>query len=325
MPVLNAMPHLTDSVRSILDQTLEDLEFVILDDGSTDGSTEFLRASAQSDRRIRLFELREPVPAPESFNYVVSRCTAPLVARMDADDVSTRERLERQVDVMREADDAVAIGTLADGIDSKGRRVRPRDRWRLIRCPEIPFPHGSAMFTRRAFEEIGGYRPATGPWEDVDLFLRLSDLGRILVLPDALYRYRYHLDTTTLSYSAEEAARSIHLLRDALNERRAGRDHIIPAERGADRPVSREMVAAAHRSHGALRLWAGHTPGVLRELTRGGGRSGKLSGVGTVVWAAWGSLSPATLRFVLRSVIRLRDAVAGAWMPDGRPREWRLS
>jgi glycosyltransferase involved in cell wall biosynthesis len=324
MPVRNAMPHLTDSVRSILDQTLEDLEFVILDDGSTDGSTEVLRELARSDRRIRLFELRESLPPAESFNYVVARCNAPLVARMDADDVSTPERLQRQADVMREADDAVAIGTLADGIDSEGRPVRPRDRWRLIRCPEIPFPHGSAMFTRRAFEEIGGYRPATWPWEDVDLFLRLGDLGRILVLPDALYSYRYHLNTTTLSHSATEAARSTRLLHRALDQRRAGRDHTSPTENGARGPVPREMVALAHRSQGALRLWAGERPRVLRQLFRGRALRFSRTGLRTLAWAVWAEVSPATLRLFLLWLIRARDRLAGVRLRDGRPCEWRL-
>src|SRR5437763_5143235 len=124
MPVRNAMPYLRESMASILDQSHAQFEFVIVDDGSTDGSSEFLRDQAQRDGRIRLHRLERGVGVVVAANRTVALSSAPLVARMDADDVCEPDRLERQLDVLARTSDAVVVGALADGIDVTGRRVR---------------------------------------------------------------------------------------------------------------------------------------------------------------------------------------------------------
>ena len=106
MPVHNAGEFLDASVRSILDQSLTDFEFVILDDGSTDGSLEALRRWARSDRRIRLIENADRTGAANSSNRAARAASAPLIARMDADDVAEPARLERQARVFDDRPDA---------------------------------------------------------------------------------------------------------------------------------------------------------------------------------------------------------------------------
>src|SRR5438445_13136781 len=86
MPVYNALPHLDAAVRSILDQDFSDFEFVILDDASTDGSTERLGEWAAADGRIRLLESERNLGPVGSSNLIVEQARAPLIARMDADD-----------------------------------------------------------------------------------------------------------------------------------------------------------------------------------------------------------------------------------------------
>ena len=144
MPVHNALPYLHQSINSIVGQTLGDFEFVILDDASSDGSSELLQAWAQKDERIKIHRSEKRLGLSASSNAVVRKATSPIIARMDADDVAHPDRLKRQWEVMNERPDAVVVGTLCDGIDSSGRRVRPRDRWRLLRrSAYIPFPHRS--------------------------------------------------------------------------------------------------------------------------------------------------------------------------------------
>jgi glycosyltransferase involved in cell wall biosynthesis len=324
MPVHNAMPYLDDSIDSILAQTLEDFELLILDNGSSDGSGAVACRWAQADQRIRVFERDRALGPVSSANVVASKATASLLARMDADDVSHPDRLRRQREVMQGEHDVVVVGTLSDGIDSRGRRARPRDRWRLIGSSSFaPFPHGSCMFRRAVFDELGGYREACHPWEDQDLFWRMADKGRIVVLPDALYRYRYHAGTTSLTALEEDAA-SVGRLRDrCLAEHRAGRDWADLLEAtGREDPT--DATADALRSLGALRLWSGKRPGVLGTLLRS--RSIRLSpsALRLLPWAAWGSLSPGSLRLVLRGLIRARDWAATIRVKDSRPREWRF-
>src|SRR4051794_24175094 len=127
LPVRDAMPYLPESVDSILGQTHRDFEFVILDDASTDGSSEYLARQAAADARIRLHRSEAPLGAVAVGNRAVALTSAPLVARMDGDDVSEPTRFERQLEVLAAKPDAVLVGTLADGIDAAGRRVRGRD------------------------------------------------------------------------------------------------------------------------------------------------------------------------------------------------------
>src|SRR3954471_2803022 len=100
MPVHNAMPFLDVAVESILGQTFRDFEFVILDDASTDGSTQRLREWAARDGRIRLLEEKHNLGPALSSERVARAARAPIVARMDADDVSHPKRLEEQLDVL---------------------------------------------------------------------------------------------------------------------------------------------------------------------------------------------------------------------------------
>lgn len=159
MPVHNALPFLDESIRSILEQTLTDFEFVILDDASTDGSAELLIEWSRKDQRIHLHKSERRLGLSGSSNAVVSKAHSAIIARMDADDISHPERLRRQWDVIERLSDVVVVGTLCIGIDANGRKVRPRDRWRLVRrSAYIPFPHGSAMFRKGAFEVVKGYR-----------------------------------------------------------------------------------------------------------------------------------------------------------------------
>jgi hypothetical protein len=322
MPVRNARPYLTQSLASIREQTFADFEFVIVDDASTDGSTELLRRAARADERVKLVERSESTGSVGAFNEVVARCSASLIARMDADDVSRPRRLELQLEAMHSNPDVVLAGTLADGIDARGRQSRPRDRWRLVRCDTSPFPHGSAMFRRHAFDRIGGYRPTAGEWADLDLFVRLGEQGRVVVLPEALYRYRYHVSSSTLTQPDEHAAREVEAMRSLLAECRPGRT--IPDPRPALTEPSREAMAAVGRARAALRLWAGETPPRPRDLWASGALRATPAGVGALVRSAWGSVSPGTLRAVLRASIRARDAIAGVWVKDGEPREWRF-
>ncbi|MCA1557028.1 MAG: glycosyltransferase family 2 protein [Acidobacteria bacterium] len=325
MPVHNALPFLDESVKSILNQTFRNFEFVILDDASTDGSTERLREWAGKDARIRLYEAREKIGPSGISNFIVKRASAPFIARMDADDISHVERLGRQLEVLKRHPDVALVGTLFDGIDVKGRRVRQRDRWRLMRKTAFPpFPHGSVMFRRQIYEDIGGYRDECDAWEDQDFFLRIRMRARVVVLTDPLYSYRFHAESITSNRTMERVTRSFCVRQRCLDELRRGRDYTRML---ADRTMNGdrgEALAYALYLRGSMRLWAGYKPETFKLLLEY-----KPLGLGhyhlkTLVWATWGALSPGSLRFFLSSFMRTRDFLAGYRVKDGGIHEWRL-
>ena len=298
MPVHNALPFLDESIGSILEQTLSDFEFVILDDASTDGSVELLREWSLRDKRIHLYESKKRLGLSGSSNAVVSKARAPTVARMDADDIAHPDRLRRQWNIIEGRPDVAVIGTLCNGIDAGGRVVRPRDRWRLLRrSARIPFPHGSVMFRREVFDQVGGYDENAALGEDQDLFLRMASRGRVVTLPDVLYSYRYHSSNATLFNGTR-----------AVDENHSQNGNAL----------------AAFYMLGAMRLWAGEPPMLLRPMIEKKSLKWDLKTLMILVSAIWGHVSPPTLRAFLRSSIRARDLLASVRVKDGRPYEWRL-
>lgn len=297
MPVYNGLPFLRESVGSILGQTFTDFEFVILDDASTDGSKEVLRECARRDGRIRLVEGATRLGLCGSSNAVVSEARAAVVARMDADDVSHPDRLLKQWAVMDGRPDVAVVGTLSVGIDETGREVRPRDRWRLVRRSEyLPFPHGSAMFRRSAFDAVGGYTREAEGGEDQDLFSRMKARGSVVTLPDILYRYRYHSRNATLVNATR-----------AVEQSQAKNGDALPAL---------YML-------GAMRLWAGNPPMLLEPILARKMSPWNLRTAAILASAVLGDVSPPGLRFLLRSAIRARDLLASLRVKDGRSYEWR--
>ena len=295
MPVHNARAFLPQSIESILNQRFEQFEFVILDDASTDGSGEILKEWAQKDSRIRLFQSSECLGLSRSSNQVVSECRTPVIARMDADDISHDDRLQLQFQILNDEPDVAAVGTLCVGIDAKGRVVRPRDRWRIVRrSGYIPFPHGSSMFRKSSFDEIGGYSEELKRGEDQDLFHRLAKRGRVVTLPNVLYHYRYHTENSTLHENS-------HALKHDLNG---------------------QTVEALYML-GAMRLWAGHKPMILREVLANTSFKPSPQTLVTLASSSWGGVHPASLRGFLRLLIRARDMIAGMQIREGRAYEWR--
>jgi glycosyltransferase involved in cell wall biosynthesis len=297
MPVHNALPFLDESIISILGQTLSDFEFVILDDASTDGSVEALRQWSLRDKRIHLYEGKKQLGVSRSSNAVVAKARAPIVARMDADDIAHPERLRRQWSIIQGRPDVAVVGSLCNGIDASGREVRPRDRWRLVRrSAYIPFPHGSVMFRREMFDQVGGYDERSDGGEDQDLFLRMAACGRVLTLPEVLYSYRYHSSNVTL-FNGKRAVTYNHSTNgDAL---------------------------AAFYMLGAMRLWAGHPPMLLEPMLQKKHLKWDLKTLVILGAAVLGHVSPSTLRVFLRSSIRARDLLARMRVKDETPYEWR--
>lgn len=318
MPVRDAGPYLEEAIRSILDQTYGDFEFIIRDDGSVDGSTEVLRAWAARDPRIRLFVGDRPLGPAESSNWVVRQASAPFVARMDADDISCPERISRQLQVLEGDPEACLVGTLWEGIDPSGKRVRPRDRWRLSQHgPFAPFPHGSILFRRAAFDRIGGYRQECNFWEDADLYLRLAEIGRLLVLPDILYLHRSSGHSTRIVSPSEWVEEAVDRMYRSLGA-------APPPGKAATAPGSpRKVLPKVFVSLGSTNLWAGQGPGVLRRLWRRSQLGWDRGSAAVLAWAVWGSVSPRSLRLALRTLIRLRDFSVRGRYRDGVAYPWR--
>jgi glycosyltransferase involved in cell wall biosynthesis len=217
LPVRDGERFLREAIESILRQTYADLELVVVDDGSTDGTVEVLESFR--DDRLRLF-WQEPLGLVVALQRGVAEARAAFVARMDADDVSEPERLERQVELLRLRPRAGMVATWVAVIDEEGRELRrevlppePEDLARRLLLRN-PFQHGSVLMRRDAVEEVGGYRADYGANEDYDLWRRLARSWELACVPEVLYRYRVHAGAVTQTDPERVAQRE--RLRDQL-------------------------------------------------------------------------------------------------------------
>jgi glycosyltransferase involved in cell wall biosynthesis len=325
MPVHNAAAFLDESLGSILRQTFTEFEFVILDDASSDESWKILEGWARRDRRIRLIRSAARLGPVGSSNAVVREARGTYLARMDADDVCHPTRLERQLALLCGSGDIALVATLYNCVDAGGRPTRPRDRWRLVRRSQFsPFPHGSIMFSRRLFEDIGGYREACVFWEDLDLYHRLGQRGRILVLPEALCSVRFHVGSTRLAHEEARVELALTLtLRCMARFRQTGEYETELKNDGATSGINVSRARVLY-SLAASRFWAGMAPGLWERLSMRDLVSWDPEVLWVFLFAIWGARDHRSLRWTMRGMVRARDALARLWMHPERPYEWRF-
>lgn len=308
MPVHNALPYLDAAIESILEQTLSDFEFVILDDGSTDGSAERLRHWAERDPRIRLVLNDSNAGPAESSNLVVQNSCCDLVARMDADDIAHRDRLRSQIDLIMADPDIGIVGTAYDTIDSDGLPIRGPNSWRLFHPSWfVPFPHGSILFRRDVFDRLGGYRRACVFWEDQDFFLRASAITRLVTLCRPLYSHRHSSASTRLASRQLRVEAAVDLMYRCVDRLRHGRDYEDLL--GAGAPDSAKVDPRVFVSLGSLTLWAGRRPRLLGRLLSRARLSFSARTASALVWTAWAAIAPALLRSFLRSLAQARNSL----------------
>jgi hypothetical protein len=244
---------------------------------------------------------------------------------MDADDVAHPQRLAMQMSILTSHADVVLVGSVWTGIDRTGAVVRDPD-YGSFRKPGLaaPFAHGSIMMRSDAFRKVGGYRGECDYWEDLDLYLRLSALGRMLVVPRPLYFHRFSEVSTRVASPSSRVERAVDLMFRCRRALAAGRDYAHLLERGL--PVEeedRKLHPDTFISLGSISLWSGNKPSVLRKLISRARLRLDWPTLRALIWAIWAKLSPGTLRSLMRYRLSWRNRRVAARIEPDRPLEWR--
>jgi len=213
MPVYNAEKYIEAAVESILNQTFTEFEFIIINDGSSDGTLALLEGYAEQDKRIRLIS-RENKGLVATLNEGLKLAKTSLIARMDADDIALPDRLKIQKEYLDKHSDVVCIGARARVIDAKGRfliltdtKIGHKEVLKAALQGRSPIIHPTAMMRKDVVKQAGGYLQSNYPAEDLALWLDLSELGKIDNLCDILLEYRMHdgsISTTEHAFQMEK-------------------------------------------------------------------------------------------------------------------------
>lgn len=213
MPVFNCESYVTDALQSILEQTYDDLEIIIVNDGSTDDSVDVIKRIA--DKRIRLYQNISNAGLVKTLNFGISQCRGHLIARMDADDVSCRDRIEKQVTYFGAHSECICVGTWYTILGTEQTIELPTgtDAIRICMWEYSPMCHPSTMMKREALSSLH-YEEAFRHAEDYKLWSDLSELGELHNIPEPLLRYRIHNKQIAHTHKAAqvEASDQVRLL-----------------------------------------------------------------------------------------------------------------
>ena len=230
MSVYNGDRFLPEAIASVLEQSFTDFEFLILDDGSSDGTRLIIEDYARRDSRIQPI-FRENRGLVASLNQLLGQARAAIVARMDADDICLPERFAKQVAFLNENADYGVVGSWVSDIDDQDQlwphQVPPlptthEEIIAAIDSSDPLFCHPSVMYRRDIVHNVGNYSNAFPHCEDLDLWLRLASETRMANLPEKLLRYRRHsFQVSNLHATLQHTGAAIARL--AYQERKEGR------------------------------------------------------------------------------------------------------
>jgi glycosyltransferase involved in cell wall biosynthesis len=195
MPAYNAESTIESAIDSLLEQTFDNFELIVVDDCSTDKTSEIIASYGDS----RIFSIRnsQNLGLAASLNVGIKAAKAELVARQDADDVSKSDRLQKQFAVISQSENTVLVGTWAKIVSEKGQDIgRLKHPYTVlgVRAALLfrnPLVHSSVLFRKWAYEESGGYTtdPELQPPEDFELWTKMICLGEIVNIPEYLVDY----------------------------------------------------------------------------------------------------------------------------------------
>jgi hypothetical protein len=260
MPVFNVAPFVAQSLGSILGQTFGDIEVIVVDDGSADGTVAEVRKMA--DRRVHLVEFPSNRGVVAALNEGLDRAQGTFLARMDGDDISHPKRLARQLAFLDRHPPIGICGTAWSFFGARGGADRYRSGSAELKAGLLfgsPFSHPTILARRDLLERHHiRYDPAYEAAEDYELWARLARVTEMANLPQVLFHQRIHPGSVSHVQRPRQEAAARQVRRDLLDwlglggaSRPAGTDD---GEAGIHERIVRASITGAEPDPGPLFL-----------------------------------------------------------------------
>ena len=207
MPVYNAEPYLCDAIESIVNQTYGNIEFIIVDDASTDNSWKIIqRYKKQYTKKIKILRNKNNLGVSMTVKKAINKAEGDFIARMDADDISYPNRIEKQLRYLIAHPKTVAIGTQCQIIDAEGKNIGIKkfpisfSEVKKYIFEFVPLQQPSLMISRKKLpSKFEYYKDGLNTAEEVELLFKLFKYGKVENLDETLLKYRLHGANTSLA------------------------------------------------------------------------------------------------------------------------------
>jgi glycosyltransferase involved in cell wall biosynthesis len=255
MPVFNAERYLGAAIESITRQSFSDFELIVIDDGSTDASARVMRDHGSQDPRI-ITRSRDRRGVVATRNEGVQLATGRFVSFLDADDIAEPNRLEIHQKYLERHSEFLAVGGQILFIDDAGcplyRSDFPMDHESIdaqhMSGRGCVLSQGASAIERLSILRIGGYRDCFAVAEDLDLFLRLAEVGRLTNVSEVVLRCRLHPGSLTHAHLADASRWAATAVREA-RLRRGLKERAIELPAPRNRSGAAELMFRAMKAH----------------------------------------------------------------------------
>lgn len=198
IPCHNAEKFAEISITSIINQSYQNLEIILIDDCSSDSTLRVLNCLAQSDARVYVVKNQSNLKIAGTLNKGLQLATGKYIARMDADDISYQERIKKQVDFLERNADVGMCGsaiTLIDDLGNINGKIEYPSDTETIKAELLfgcPFIHPSVMIRKSVFESLEPYMENIIVGQDYELWLRIANKFKVSNIAEPLLYYRWH-------------------------------------------------------------------------------------------------------------------------------------
>lgn len=260
MPVFNGSRYLETAINSILTQTLDDFEVIAVNDGSTDDSQNILQRIAQADPRVRIIS-QQNQGVTKSLNTGIWEAKGAYIARMDCDDLCTPTRFADQVEFLTHHPRVVAVGGEVEIVDPDGSpliRLRTFYQHESIDTENLAgrtaVNHPAVMMRTEAVKQVGGYDPSFRYAQDLDLWLKLAEVGELANLNSLVLQYRLHHE----SIGASKRNMQVECINRAITDACTRRSLDVQKAGRRVSALKSQTPASNHRTWGWWALNSGH-------------------------------------------------------------------